>query len=837
MTHAGLLTILAGTVACTFAGSFFAAAAHAQAGPAAPAPDAVPPRGPAAASTLSPGLEVYENRPLREVRIQGLKDTPEQLVRNQLRSQAGRPLSQATVQGDIQRVTRLGRFRSVNALIQPFDDGSVLLVYEFSETVSIRDVQVTGNREITDAELRGEVELLRGTPVDPFQLDRTLRRIQDLYRRKGYYQAQVTIDQKELDENSIVLFLVREGERVRVTDVRFEGNADVTARELRQTIRTRPAGLLQAGTLDDAQLDQDVAGIVGAYRDRGYLDVRADRQVRPSPNGREAIVTFLVEQGPLYTLRSVRVQKAAPGGLPDPTGGEPTTVFSPEQLAALAQIKPGDVYSADRVARAVDAVRDAYGRLGYVDAAVARLEVRDPQQPVVDLLLAVTEGGPSKTGLVIIRGNELTQDKIIRREIEVKPDRPLDTVAIRDSQTRLNQLGLFAGAAERDPGPRITIQPPDPANPGYRDVLVEVTEKNTGSIQFGAAISSDSGVLGLISLEQRNFDLFDTPDSVGEFISGRAFRGAGQRFRIDVQPGTEVQNYSISLSEPALFDTPYSVSGSAGYREREFDEFSEDRLVGNLSVGRRFGQRWAGAISLRGENINIRELDPFAAVDFFNVRGSNTLTGLGTRLTRTTTDSRIRPTRGSRLELSTERIGAAGGDFDFTKLSAEYIFFFPVAEDVLGRKTVFSLRTLVNYIPEDVEDTPVFERFFLGGRNLRGFRFRGVSPRGLFDDDANPATPPVQGTEPVGGTFAFLTSPEIEVPLFEDLLSVVFFTDIGTVANEIELENLRLSVGTGLRLTVPALGPAPLAFDFGFPILREEDDRERVFSFSIDIPF
>jgi outer membrane protein insertion porin family len=840
------------------AGSLLAAHHAAAQSPTAPQPPAAPaqppaqPPGPPPAATpgepiaVAAALEPFENRVIREIRINGLKNTPEQLVRTSLRSQQGRPLKTATVQEELRIVTRLGRFREVAARVQPYDDQTVALIFDLVETPIIQDVQVSGNKQVTDQQLADVVGLLAQTPVDKFQIDRTLRAIEALYRRKGYYQATVSVDQKELEQSGIVVFRIREGERIEVTDIRFEGNAAFPARQLRPNIKTEEAGLLRAGLLDDTTLDQDVAALVKFYKDRGHLDVRADRTVRPSPNGREAIVTFLIEEGPVYTLRSIKVE-LAPGPAaegerpPVPGAGPPPTVLTPAQAAALMPIRPGDVYSIDKISKGVEALRDAYGQMGYVDASVSRADLRDSSAPVVDLLVQVTESRPVKTGLVGVVGNDLTRDNVVRRAVDLKPDRPLDTTALRDSELRLGAIDLFAGPREGRPSPRLTVQPADPSNPGYRDVTVEVEEKNTGSIGLGAAVGSDSGVIGQFTLEQRNFDLYDTPDSFGEFITGRAFRGAGQRLNIALQPGNEVSNYSISLSDPSLLDSPYSLSGTIAYRQRIFREYDEDRTTFSTALGRRFGQRWAGSLTLRAESIDLSGISRNAPTDVFDFEGNSTLTGFGARLTRSTLDNRFRPTKGTRLEFAAERVGALTGDYDFTKLSAEAIGYLTIDEDLLGRRTILSLKTFAFLIPEDKEEVPVFERYYLGGRSFRGFAFRGVSTRGQRfvggRPPAGPGSPTEKSNDPTGGTFAFFFGPEIEQPVFQNVISIVYFLDTGTVVDDVGFEDYRAAAGMGLRLAFPGLGPAPLAFDFGFPIVRQRDDRERVFSFSIDLPF
>lgn len=793
--------------------------------PALAAPAAAP-SAPLASAQPDTVFAPYEDRPIREVRLVGLEKVSEQLVRNQIRARPGQPLRQQTIQGDIRTLNRLGRFRRIDASVEPLDDGSVILVYVLDEAPVVVDVQVVGNRRITDQDIARAVEQLRflpGTPVDDFQLDRAARRIEELYRDRGYHLAEVTIDERELEESGIVLFRIREGERIRVAAIRFEGNRSFSDRQLRPSVRTRRAGLFERGPLDDEALDRDVAQVVNFYQDRGYLDVRADRRIRVSPDGREAIVTFLIDEGERYTLRSVRAELADAVGQPT---GQPPTVMDAEQIAGLMRIKAGDVYSMNRIRESVRAVRDAYHKLGYVDAEVRPLPVRDVDTPQVDLLLAITEGRRYDTGLVIIRGNDLTQQKVIRREIRLRPDRPLDRTAVAESQQRLEETRLF-----RPGSAKVTIQPENPGLPGVRDVLVEVEEHRTGALSFGAAIDTDGGLTGQIRLTERNFDITNLPDSIEEFFTGRSFRGGGQQFEIAAQPGTQIQTYSISLVEPSLFDTDYSGSVTGFYRTRRFRRFDEDRIGANLGIGRRFGERWNGSLTFRVANVNIRRISSVAPTDIFDFQGDNFLTAIGARMGRTTTDSRFRPTRGTRTEFSVEQVGAMGGDFDFTKLQAEHAVYIPVYEDFMGNRTVLRLQTLGAYIPQSVSGVPIFERYFLGGRSMRGFRFRTVSPKGIRADTGEPTN------EPVGGTWAFFLGAQIEQPVWRDVLAVVAFVDSGTVTNEVGFDDYRVSVGTGLRLYVQALGPVPLAFDFGFPLRKQADDERRIFSFSIDLPF
>lgn len=785
----------------------------------------VPTAPPAAATPATDTDAEYEGRPIRAVVLRKpsedglveLEGASAQRAINNIRSYAGGPYRSETVLADVSRLNRLNVFGSVETLVQLYNDGSVDLIFVLDEQLIIQDVQATGNRRLTDQQIAQVVDVLVGTPVDRFQIDRAARRIETLYREKGYSLAEVTVDEEELEQQGIVLFRIREGQRVKITDIRFDGAVAFESRELRREVSAREAGILRKGAIDEDELDADVASLITFYRERGYLDVRADRILTPSPNGKEAILTFVIEEGPLYTLRNLRVEYFGEG---EP-GFDP--VFTREQILGLLTIREGDVYGTRDVDRAVELVKSAYGQLGYVDATVQRSELRDTERPEVDLLLRISPGEQYLAGEVIIRGNGLTKQKVLRRVIEVRPERPLDTTKVQSSERYLRQTRLF--------NPRrlkTTIQDPDPLDPRYRDILFEVEETNTGSFDLGGAVNSDAGLIGRIALTQRNFDITDTPDSLGEFFSGRSFRGAGQSFAIEAQPGNRIETYSISLSEPSLFETDYTGSVQVFFRDRDFDEFDERRYGTRFSLGRRLGTRWSGSLSFRGESVDLSNIQPFRPTDIFDVADENLILGVGPSLRRSSIDSPFVPTRGSVTEVSAEQVF---GDFNFTRTSLEHTAFIPIREDYLGRSTVLSLKGQVGYIFQDRDEVPTFERFYLGGQSFRGFQFRTISPKGIRNDTGGPSP------DPVGGTWLFFAGAEIRQPVFEDVLAVVGFVDTGTVTFDPGFDDYRVSVGVGIRLSIPQLSPAPLAFDFGFPVVKQDDDEDRLFTFSIDLPF
>jgi outer membrane protein insertion porin family len=759
------------------------------------------------AGVMAQGVDVT-GRPIASVIVEGVKQTDEQLVRNQISTQAGDPYDTGIVARDIQNITRLGRFSAVRVRVDQNDDGTVNVAFVVNEDPLLSDVQVVGNKNFSDQELLEPVLLRAGDPRDPFLIDRAKESIRRQYQDAGYFLADVAVDEQTLSDTGILILRVREGPRVKIRGINFVGNETYTDSQLKSKIKSNSYVFIFAkGILSREQLDQDVGRVREFYQQGGYLDARVGRRINLSDDQNDATVDFVIDEGRQYTVSDIVM-----------TGNE---LFSDAQIREAMTLKVGDVFSQDRLKGTDQAVRDLYGRLGYVETRVNLQRVFHPTEPTVSLRLSVKESIRSYVGSVIVRGNELTQDKVVRRQLRgLEPGRPIDGVGIRKSKQNLEETSIIRES-------KITLLG-DPEDE-VRDVLVEVKEANTGSLSFGAAISSDSGLFGAIDLTQRNFDIADYPDSWGEFLTGRAFRGAGQYFSITLQPGNEFQRYQVTFREPYMFDSDYFLDTNLYFFQREREDWEEKRLGGTLGVGRRFGDVWSASVRTRLEQVEIYDLDPDAPVDAFEVEGTNAVDTVGFFINRSTVDSRLFPTRGTKLEAGIEQAGIFGSDFEFTRLTAQWNAFLTLDEDFFGRKTVLSFRVEAGYL---LEEAPLYERFYAGGhRSFRGFDYRGVGPRGIRQDTLT------LGDDPVGGDFLFLFGTEYNFPIWEEILRGVLFVDTGTVQKDFGFDEYRVAIGTGIRIKLPFLGQAPFAFDVAYPIIKEEGDEERVFSFDIALPF
>lgn len=781
------------------------------------------------------------DRPIARVDVVGLARVQETGLRTNLRAAPGQPFDPVTIRDDVNTLYRLGQFKTVAAEAQLQPDGTVVVIYKVQEQALISAVQVVGNKQVSDQQLRAVIPLFANAPRDDFLVEQSIRDIKSLYREKGYYLVEVKVDESRLQDSGILIFKIVEGPRVRVKEVAFEGNDAFPGPELATQVRTKPYFFLfRKGQIDEDQLIDDVAAIDRFYRDRGFVDVRVDRRIDLSPDSKEAKVTFVVAEGRQYRVRRIEIF-----GLGGGVGERPLRVFAPEQLRAMLAIQPGDVYSQDLVKKSVKVVEDSYGIMGYLDTRVDETSVRVGEAPEVDLLIQVREGQFSRTGLVRIQGNFLTKDNVIRRDLRFQPGRPLDAREIVDGEERLRGTRLFGDPvriAAQDPEPEDggeSLFDPDVADPAaaaaaeadegeVRDVLVEVKERNTGSLNFGLAVGTDSGLFGEITLRQDNFDIGDPPENLSEFVGGRSFRGAGQRFQLSVAPGIDISTFSVSLGDPRLFDSDLGGALSSFYRFRNFDFYLEERFNASMAFSLRLGDIWTASLGLRGDNVRLTQIEDGSPVVTYEDQGPSWLSGVSLRLQRIDVDKPLRPSRGSIVDLFVEQTGALGGDYTYTTVRAESTLFFLVNEDFLGRKSVLRLKGQLGYIFSD--DAPLYEKFYLGGRSFRGFDFRTISPKGInaFGQVTD---------DPVGGNWMAFAGAQYEFPMIGDFINGVLFVDSGTVTDDVTFDPWRLSVGVGLRLYIPQFGPVPIAVDFGFPIVQEQGDEEQLVSFSAELPF
>lgn len=719
-----------------------------------------------------------------------------------VRARPGRVFNETLSTEDVERIAKLDAAESAyyNTLIQ---DGKVVLTYVVVERNLVRAIYFKGNDKLKDQILAKELTIKRGDYLDIFAVRAGVDALTELYRKKGFPWATVAIH--EADQASLmmgtVIYTIEEDSRPKTASVKFIGNKALPSRDLAAAIKTKKRKFLFFSSYYNAeQLEKDTQKLLEIYHKKAYLDAQVKSEVVFNDKKNKAFVTFNILEGPAYRVDSIHY-----------TGN---AFFDVETLRAETKLRRDYYYSEAWAEFDVKKIRAKYAEVGFVEARVqaARTFLPDAR---VRVEFEIEEGSRYRIGEVTITGNTTVQDRSIRRVLDEEGFTPGEwynaDIARGDGEGELEQIVRQTVVTES------TKIYPVGDKPDTRDALVTIKEGQTGSIMLGAGVASDSGVIGQISLDQRNFDIKDTPESWSELLTGKAFRGAGQRFRISLNPGTVVSTYSVSFTEPYLYDKPIALNLGGSSFERGRESYDESRLAATLGFTKRYPNDWRRGVSFRAEMVDVSDLDMTAPTEIIDVEGNNNLFGTRFYIQKDTTDSRFRPSRGYNFDAGYEQVV---GDFTFGILSATQRWYTTLYEDLSENKTVLETKVWGGSI---LGSAPAFEKFYVGGiGSMRGFEYRGISPRSGVEDD------------PVGSDWAVVGSGEIAVPLGSETFSWLFFSDVGTV----ESGGIRASVGTGVQILIPQFfGPVPMRFELAAPLMKDQKDETQMFSFSVGALF
>lgn len=619
---------------------------------------------------------------------------------------------------------------------------------------------------------------------------------------------------------------IEEGERAKITDFEFDGNEAFEADELRASFNQYPWWNPMGWFSDVPATPQDLAEardrVVAFYRDRGYLDVEISQpEVRTREDG-ERVRVFQVREGPCYKVGTISV-----------TGVK----AYPEDVvaAAVKRIAPGDVAGAtalDEAAHEIE-VFCGSGRAALADTHVTVRRLPSEMDPeTLNLVFAVEEGVPVTVNRVLIRGNDYTMDKVIRREIALSPGDPMLADKAERSKRRLENLRYFDRV-------RYYLEKVDggeakDGKPELRDLVYELSEKNTGNFLIGIGAGTESSVFGQIELSEANFDLF----------SPWRFRGAGQKGRLCIQAGPRVQTYEASVTEPWFLDRQLELTVEVYRRQRWYDDYDVIRsgAAVTLSYPVKFWPTWEAfgrlGVSLAAEYIEYDDVDngyyydPKRGDRFRMLKEEEDRNGdkvevpLEVFWKLDTRDRFIFPTQGHTVRLFGDIVG---GDNEYWRVGFNVRKYFPVWKKY-GH--VFQIGLRGETVDAFSDDLPLYDRLFLGGsKSIRGVDFREIAPRIYAHENK-------KGRYTAwGGQTSWCMNMEYSVPVVK-MLRIAAFSDLGSVGeDEFDFDTAWFcwSVGVGLRLDLEQF---PIRLDFATPVVDpDETVDEKVFTFSVGYDF
>ncbi len=680
---------------------------------------------------------------------------------------------------------------------------------------TIRSIEFVGNKKFKDKVLLQRVGFEAGGRLDPFLVEGGRRTIINVYQKIGFTFVEVLFDKEKLSQGRVV-YTINEGPKVKVGSVKFSGNKAISDGTLRKIIKMKKRKWFYwPYYYTEESLAQDIEKLENFYYEKGFLDYSIKVKKEFTKNKSKIRITFIIDEGPTYRIEKIVF-----------TGNE---YFTRDQLTTVMQLEPGQIYIKKKAEVDVKEITKLYREQGFVDAVIEQKPVFAPElsDNVVTVEFSIKEGKQFRIGRIEITGNELTQDRVVRHvldEYDFTPGKLYNAdMAPKEGRGKLEKYVQRTMLAEEV---MIRPVPPISLDPNQKDVSVDVKEGLTGFISPGVGVSSDSGVIGRLVYQQQNFDISDWPESFKDFITMKAFRGAGQSLRLSFEPGTEVSQYIVHFTDPYFRDRPTELDVIGSSWERWRESYDEQRLRGYFSFQQRRKNNWRRSIGFRAENIDVHNLDVDAPQEIIDVRGSNILMGATLGLGRNAIDDIYDPSTGHTFSTSYEQVV---GDHNFGILKGSYVRYWTLREDVLERKTVLAGKLLA---ATSIGNAPPFEKFYAGGSSaygIRGFEYRGVSTRGL-----QTGVPDPQYKYPIGSDWIFLANAEIRVPLIGENFDGLIFMDSGTI----DTGRYRVSIGAGIQITVPQwLGPLPMRFELATPIQKDDLDETQVFSFSFGTLF
>ena len=713
----------------------------------------------------------------------------------QIRTKIGLPYSDTVAEDDIRTLYNTGQFQNVRIFGQPEGDG-VKVIVAVQTRAMLNEIQIDGATRISPKKLRKNLGVKLNTPLREEDLEKGRQKIVETYQAHGFNDVEVTVHIEPIDATrgtSRAVYTVNEGIKGSITSVRFEGNAHFSDRVLRKQMKTRQKTIFafvdKSGRLDETQLQDDLQKIREFYQNHGYVDV-AVRDVRKERTSGGALqIVIVVDEGPQYHVGKISF-----------VGYKAT---NEQKLRALLKMKEGDVYSAKAIKDDAKAMADAYGSGGYVDLTVIP-ESSPAHGGLIDLTYRIEEGQRSYVERINIIGNTRTKDKVIRREVLIAPGDVFNTVRVETSKKRLENLGYFS---------KVETFPVDTGVEGRKNLDIQVEEKRTGSLNFGAGFSTVDSLIGFIELTQVNFDITNWP----------SLTGGGQKFRIRLQGGLQRKDAEVVLTEPWFMDRPIAVSFSGFYHEANYlSSLYDQRNYGfSLDVRKGILPYLYATLGYRLENIDAFNIAASASPQLVAETGSSTKSVVTASLVFDRRDNPFLTRRGERITYTWWVAGPGGTEqiYGFDVEASKY-WHLPWDTILLVNAEVAG----VDSWGDQTKLVKIYDRLFLGGsNNLRGFEFRDVGPK---DEDG----------EPLGGQSMARVTVEYTFPIIEKARGAIFY-DTGFVNTnpwDYNFNNVASDIGFGLRLDLPI---GPLRLDYGIPIQQAGNHGSGKFNFNVGYQF
>ena len=731
---------------------------------------------------------------VKDIRVEGVQRTDAGTVFSYLPVKVGERLDDDKSVQAVKALYATGFYSDVRLEAE----GDVLIVF-VQERPAIASIDIEGAKEFTKDNLKDGLKqagIAESKIYDKSLLDRSEKELKRQYTSRGFYSSKVSTTVTPLERNRVALrFDIEEGEITRIADINLIGTKAFTERELLRQMQLTTPGWLTWITKDDQyskqKLTADLESLRSFYLNRGFLEFAIEStQVSITPDREKIYITIAISEGPVYLLGEVRF------------GGN--LIVPERELRGLVSLRPGDTFSREKVVESAKRITDRLSNDGYSFANVNPVPDVDRDKRVASFTFFVDPGRRVYVRRVNIVGNGRTQDAVIRRELRQLEASWYSLEKIARSKERLQRTGYFS---------EVNIEtPPVPGTTDQVDAVVTVTEKNTGSLNFGVGYSQVDNLTLSASISQSN--IF----------------GSGNQLAFQINSGTVNQIYSVSYINP--YWTVDGVAAGIDVYRRNVDT-SDTALSSyqtkSTGAGVNFGvpitEYDSVRLGLTFENTELT-INPYLAppryIDFVNQFGEVTDTvRLTAGYTRDSRDSITYPTRGWLTDILFE-VGVPPGDLQYYRASLRQQFLY--THERLPWLTLLLNGELGYADGYNDKPLPFFKNFYAGGvGSVRGFEAASLGPRDINGDS-------------LGGNRRVVGNVELLFPLpgMKDksvrLSTFIDFGNVWGVLQDVELSDVRVATGLGVSWDSPV---GPLRFSFSYPLKSEDFDKTERFQFQL----
>ena len=437
------------------------------------------------ASQACHGAEAPTPR-IRSIEVKGNQKVETSTIQFYIRSKVGDAFSVARIREDILRIYRLGFFKDVQVDVEEFE-GGLRVSFIVVEEPFVREVTIVGAEAIKRDEIEGKLALKANSVLNRNQVRDSLDKIKQLYQEKGYYFAEAEAVYTDVSPDEIDLTIrITEGEKILIKRITFVGNRAIAPWELKDVMETKESSLISfitgTGVYQRETLRNDLRRLEAFYQTRGFLRTEiSEPDVQVDPKAKGIFITIAVKEQDQYRVGRLRV------------GGD--DLFSAAELKSSMKLQEGEIFDRSQLSNDVLKLSDRYTERGYAFADVVPLTNIDQEKRLVNIDVQIDRGPQVRVGRILIVGNEITRDKVVRREIRLNEGDLFDSTKLRRSRQRLGNLGFFE---------EVKLDTRRRPEEDLVDLEVRVKEQPTGAFTAGAGYSSTQSVIGTASIRQNN---------------------------------------------------------------------------------------------------------------------------------------------------------------------------------------------------------------------------------------------------------------------------------------------------------------------------------------------